>query len=391
MRVLLVTDWPTEGGGIETYLTLVADGLREAGDEVRLLTSGVGGGKAVADYVALGSRRAGPQAVLQIVNPFAASTVRRAIAELEPDVVHVSMFEMHLSPSVLAALHDVPTVLNVAYYKPICPNGLKLLPDGSRCRVQHGTVCWRGGCVSLAHWLRDRPRYARIRKEVQASGTVVTCSRWLHDELAAAGIDAAWSAWPVESPSPGFRRERAAEPLFVFTGRIAREKGLETLLRALAQVRDGGSRARLRVVGDGPLRHQLERLGVELGLGDAVVFTGWLPSAQIEAQLADAWALVAPSLWAEPLGLTAVEALVRGIPVVASETGGFAETVQDGVTGSLFANGDVNALSACLVDIASGDAFAAELPDAVVERVRREHDPGRHVAWLRQLFESVAA
>src|SRR3954462_2167326 len=104
MRLLLVTDWPDSGGGVETYVTLVARGLREAGDDVRLLTSSVGGGPAVADYVAFGSPPPVLQGVLQTPNPAAPRAIRRALAAFEPDVVQVSMFEMHLSPSVLAAL-----------------------------------------------------------------------------------------------------------------------------------------------------------------------------------------------------------------------------------------------------------------------------------------------
>ena len=392
MRVLLVTDWPEAGGGVETYVTLVARGLREAGDEVRLLTSSVGGGAAVADYVAFGSRHPVLQSVLQIANPAAARAIRRALAAFEPDVVQVSMFEMHLSPSVLAALRGVPTVLSIAYYKPFCPNGLKLLPDDSRCTVRQGAVCWRGGCTPLMHWLRDRPRYARIGRGIRGAAAVVACSRWLQRELRDAGIEAAWSAWPIEPPSAGFRRAPAPEPLFVFTGRLAREKGVATLLRALAGARgQGAARARLRVVGDGPLRPALECLTVELGLSGAVEFTGWLPRHRIEAQLADAWALVAPSLWAEPLGLTALEAVVRGLPVIASATGGLAETVEPGVSGLLFPNGDADALAACLVEIASGRTLAGGVPGDTAERLKAQHDLGRHVAWLRALFAEVAA
>jgi glycosyltransferase involved in cell wall biosynthesis len=391
MRVLLVTDWPGEGGGVETYVTLVARGLREVGDEVRLLTSSVGAGAAVADYVAFGTRRPVPQSVLQIANPAAARTLRRALADLKPDVVHVSMFEMHLSPSVLAALRRVPTVLNIAYYKPICPNGLKLLPDDARCTVQQGAVCWRGGCVSAAHWLRDRPRYARIRRGLRDADAVVACSRWLQGELVAAGIEAGWAAWPIDRPSAAFRREPAPEPLFVFTGRLAREKGVETLLHALARVREQAPAARLRIVGDGPLRPPLERLAAELGLRDVVEFTGWLPLERVEEQLADAWALVAPSLWAEPFGLTAVEAVVRGLPAIVSATGGLAETVEDGVSGLLFPNGDADALAACLADVALRRSFPEGLAADVVERARAKHDLGRHVSWLRGLFAEVAA
>ncbi len=391
MRVLLVTDWPVEGGGLEKYVTLLARGLREAGDEVRLLTSSVGGGPAVADYVAFGSRRPALQTVLQIANPAAARAVRRAVAELRPDVVHVSMFEMHLSPSVLAALDGVPTVLNVAYYKPICPNGLKLLPDGSRCTAEQGAICWRGGCLSLAHWLRDRPRYARIRTGVGRASAVVACSRWLSHELAANGIEARWSPWPTDPPGAAFRRERAATPLFVFAGRLTREKGVDLLLHALARVRERVPDARLRIVGDGPLRPALERLTTELGMRDAVELTGWLPLGRIDDQLADAWALVAPSLWAEPLGLTAVEAVVRGIPAVVSATGGLAETVADGVSGLLFPNGDVGALADRLVAVASRRAFPEGLADDVVAHARARHDLARHVAWMRDLFAEVAA
>lgn len=391
MRILLVSDWPEAGGGIETYVTLIARGLRETGDEVRLLTSSLGGGAAVADYVAFGARHPMLQSVLQISNPAAARTMRRALHEFAPDVVHVSMFEMHLSPSILAALRGVPMVLSIAYYKPICPNGLKLLPDDSRCSVQQGTVCWRGGCTSLLHWLRDRPRYARIGREIRKAAAVTACSRWLQGELRAAGIEASWWPWPIEAPSEAFRRSPAAEPLFVYVGRLAREKGVATLLHGLSRLRERSVRARLRVVGDGPLRSALEQLTWDLGLSDVVEFTGWLSQQSIEDQLTDAWALVTPSLWAEPLGLTALEAAVRRLPVIASSMGGLAETVDPGVTGLLFPNGDVNALAACLEEIASGRAFAGGVSLAAAERLQWQHDLGRHVNSLRDLFAEVAS
>jgi glycosyltransferase involved in cell wall biosynthesis len=391
MRILLVTDWPEAGGGVETYVTLLSRGLREAGDDVRLLTSSVGGGTAVADYVAFGSRNPVLQSVLQIANPAAAHAMRRAVAEFAPDIAQVLMFEMYLSPSVLSALRNVPTVLSIAYYKPICPIGLKLLPDDSRCTVRQGAVCWRGGCTPLLHWLRDRPRYARIGRGIRGAAAVLAVSRWLQRELRDNGIEAEWSAWPIERPSALFRRAPAAEPLFVFTGRLAREKGIATLLRALARARGQGTMARLRVVGDGPLRPALERLTGDLGLREVVEFTGWLPLECIEAQLADAWALVAPSLWAEPLGLTALEAIVRGVPVIASATGGLAETVEHGVSGLLFPNGDVDSLAECLLQIASGRVLARGVPNEIAERLLARHDVGRHVTWLRALFARIAA
>ena len=272
-----------------------------------------------------------------------------------------------------------------AYYKLVCPTGQAPAYD-ARC------TCGRCGllarrCTPLLHWLRDR-RATRVSP--RHLGAAVLAQPLLSASCAKTHR-VGWSAWPVEAPSPDFRRVPAVDPLFVFTGRLAREKGVGTLLHALARAANRGTRARLRVVGDGPLRSALERLTVELGLSDAVEFTGWLPLQRVEAQLVDAWALVAPSLWAEPLGLTALEAVVRGIPVIASTTGGLAETVEHGVSGLLFANGDPDALASCLVAIASGGAMAGGVPNDTVERLKAQHEVGRHVAWLRALFAQVAA
>jgi hypothetical protein len=156
VRVLLITDWPSPDGGVETYLTSLRAALEEAGDDVRLLASSAGSaGNGHADYVSFGTDRRSRQVALQLVNPSAVAAARRAVRALQPDVAYVSMFEMHLSPAVFAPLRHLPTVLNISYYKPICPTGLKLLPDGRLCDVRAGAVCWRGGCTSLPHWLRD--------------------------------------------------------------------------------------------------------------------------------------------------------------------------------------------------------------------------------------------
>ena len=391
MRVLLITDWPGEGGGVENYLLLLERALSAAGDEVRLLTSSVGAGPDEADYVAYSTRNPALQSVLQIANPAAARAVRRAVADFRPDVALGAMFEMHLSPSALSALGSVPLVLGIHYYKPICPNGLKLRADDSVCTVSQGLVCWRGGCFPAAHWLRDRPRYARIARAVHRASAVTACSQWMQRTLAAEGIVAEWAPMPVETPSASFVRAPARDPVVVCVGRLAREKGVDTLLRALPLARAESPSLRLRIVGDGPLRPALEGLARELGIAGAVEFTGWLPFQQVERAMADAWALAVPSRWAEPFGLTALEAVVRRVPVVASATGGLAETVEAGVSGALFPNGDVSALARCLSAVATGRLLPEGVPDEWARRKQRDHDVTGHVAWLRNLFRRVTA
>lgn len=393
MRVLLITDWMSGVGGAERYVLSLRDGLRIAGDEVRLLTSNAGSAAdGAADYRAFGTERVVVQAVLQIANPFAALAVRSAVRGFRPDVALVNMFEYHLSPSILAQLRDVPSVHSVTDYKGICPVGSKLLPGGRQCHVCAGLVCWRSGCLSLPHWLRDQPRYALLRAGRRHFNRVLACSRWVQRELALNGVESEHLTLPVAEQGPGFRRAPAPDPRFVYCGRLDATKGLELLLRAFTRLLKVAPAATLRIVGTGPQRPLLEERIRALGLDSAVTFRGWVAPAEVEHEIADAWALVVPSLWAEPLGLVALEAVVRGVPVIASASGGLGEVVEHGTSGLLFPNGDEDALTRHLAAIASGAAFPSQsLAETVVARARESHSLARHIDHLQRVFREIVA
>ena len=393
MRILLVTDWNPRQGGAENYISWLRDGLLEAGDEVRLLTSSTGSvGDGTADYVAYGSERFAAQIFLQLRNPFAIRTVKRALAEFQPEVALVNMFALYLSPGVLSALAGVPIVMLVTDYKCICPVGSKLLPDESLCQVRAGWVCCANGCMNALHWLRDQPRYALIRSGLGRVARVLACSDWVRQELARDEIKSEVVLLAVPPPGPLFRRQPAPDPVFVFCGRLDREKGLDLLLRAFVRLRALFPSTRLRIIGRGPLHPHLEQTVDAFGLTNAVEFCGWLSMREIETKLCDAWALVVPSVWAEPFGLVAVEALVRGVPVIASATGGLTHIVEEGVSGLLFPNNDAEALFDRLHAIASGREFPNHtLPEQVVSCVQRKFDIKAHIDLIRNVFAGVVS
>lgn len=393
MRVLLITDWNRGRGGAESYITDLKAGLEEEGDAVRLLTSSAGtAGDGRAEYVAFGTENVIAQAVLQIVNPFAIATVRRAVREFRPEAVVVNMFAHHLSPLALGAIGGLPAVLLVSDYKCVCPVGSKLLPDNTLCRDHAGRICLERGCVGFAHWLRDLARYALVRRQLRRFGAILCCSDWVTATLLEHGLAARTLYWPSIPPTPRFRREAAPTARLLFIGRLDREKGVELLLRSFAALPDRARGVELRIGGQGPLRPALEALARSLGIADRVAFLGWLDAGSVEAELARAWALVVPSLWAEPLGLVAVEAVSRGVPVVVSANGGLAEIVEPGVTGLLFPNGDAGALVDCLGRIITGAAFPSRsLPEAAVERARWRFNRATHVRELRRTLLEVAS
>jgi glycosyltransferase involved in cell wall biosynthesis len=302
------------------------------------------------------------------------------------------MFALHLSPAILWALSDVPTVLGVADYKQVCPTNSKLLPDGTLCATSAGVICMKRGCVSLPHWLRDRPRYRLIGAWPRRVGRVVACSRWIQEVLEREGIASELVPLPVAMPDRSFERAPAANPAFVYCGRLAREKGLELLLNAFARLGIEYPSATLRVVGDGPMRDALQDLATSLHLTHAVTFVGWRTPVEVGNELSKAWAMVVPSLWAEPLGLVAIEAIIRGVPVIASREGGLAETVEPGRTGLLFSNGNEDALLECLRSVSTCSVFPFHVLDPnAMRQIADRHDYRRHVEHLHHIYQSVRA
>lgn len=175
------------------------------------------------------------------------------------------------------------------------------------------------------------------------------------------------------------------EPLVLFAGRLASNKGLPHLVRAWERVAPLHPRARLVLAGeDQGWRARLEAM-TELPL----LFTGHLDDATYRSALAAADVLVLPSEW-EAFGIVLAEAMACGTPVVATNVGGAPDVVQDDITGRLVEYGHEDALGRALDDLlrdpakrermgAAGQvrAFAEYSWDAVVDRTVQLYDEVR--------------
>jgi glycosyltransferase involved in cell wall biosynthesis len=106
-------------------------------------------------------------------------------------------------------------------------------------------------------------------------------------------------------------------------------KGHRHLIAAVATLRRRGAELTLEMIGDGPLRSELERASAELGVDDVVTFAGRLDKAAVAAALRRSDAFVLPSLW-ENLPCALLEAMATGLPAVATRVGGVAEVVGPG-------------------------------------------------------------
>ena len=124
-------------------------------------------------------------------------------------------------------------------------------------------------------------------------------------------------------------------PVILFVGRIAKEKSIDVIIEAMVLLKQKRPDTKLVIVGDGPLRLELEEMAARLGIKDEVIFTGMQPWSSIGKiyQLGDVF--VSASI-TETQGLTFAEAMAASLPVVAKEDESIAGLIRDGYNGRLF-------------------------------------------------------
>lgn len=311
------------------------------------------------------------------------------------DVAHLHNIYHQLSPSILRVLKErgIPTVMTLHDYKLICPTYQLLAPDGlcERCRGGRFYQAAVQGCAKgsfLAGAVVAAEAYVhRFLRTYDSVDLFVCPSRFLLEKMVAHG-------WPRErfvhipnfapvdevTPAAGGR----GEDYIVYFGRLSPEKGLATLLRAMAPL----PHVRLVVVGDGPMAVTLEGQARALGLAN-VSFRPRMEKDALLRTVADARFVVLPSEWYENCPLSVLEAFALGKAVVAARIGGVPELVEDGVTGLLFSPGDVRQLSDRIHYLFAQPGVAEEMGLRARRRAEQDFHPQTHVRKIIHIYETL--
>ncbi len=191
-----------------------------------------------------------------------------------------------------------------------------------------------------------------------------------------------------------FRKFSAAgrDKVVLFVGRLVEKKGCEYLIRAMAQVKVKHPDARLVVIGDGPLRRQLQELSHQLGI--ACTFEGIQPVETVIRWLGLARVFCVPSVTAstgdsEALGIVFAEAQASGVPVVSSDHGGIPEVVLHGETGLLAPERDVPTLAAHLTRLLADNDLWQQFSDCGTDWMARRFDLDTQTRELEEIYSEV--
>ncbi|MFK4267305.1 glycosyltransferase family 4 protein [Streptomyces milbemycinicus] len=195
-------------------------------------------------------------------------------------------------------------------------------------------------------------------------------------------------AVPNSVPRPPVAPSDGTAPVIAAAGRLVRGKRFDLLIDAFSAVADKHPDWRLRIYGGGTEEERLQALIDRLGLAESARLMG--PHSPIEAEFAKA-SLVAVASDAESFGMTIVEAMRCGVPVVSTNCPlGPAEIIQDGVTGRLVPTGDKDTLAAALLDLIADAPARRAMGTAALESTEA-YDPEPIALRYERLFEDLAA
>jgi glycosyltransferase involved in cell wall biosynthesis len=345
MKLLLVHNHYRQSGGEDEVFLRESELLRRGGHEVQVYT------RHNSEIVEDGILSKAKMAMRTLWAWDSVSCLRSLLRREKPDVAHFHNTFPLISPGAYYACQQegIPVVQSLHNPRLICP-AATLHREGTVCEECVGRIVpWPGVVHACYHnsqlqtaavsgMLAGHRILGTWRNQVNA---YIVFTEFYRQKFISAGLprEKIFIKPHFLGTDPGMKQNVGDYALFL--GRLAPEKGVRTLLEAFALLQNA---IPLRIVGDGPLRTELEAKKNRARL-PSVSFHGWLPQEHTLKIMRGARFLIFPSEWSETFGLTIIEAFGSGLPVIASRLGSMTEVLQEGQTGLYFAAGDPNDLA----------------------------------------------
>jgi glycosyltransferase involved in cell wall biosynthesis len=310
--------------------------------------------------------------------------LRSRVRSFRPDVIHCHNLFPMLSPSVLRYDGEVPILMTLHNYRLLCLPAT-LLRGGSPCEACVGRSVWRGvvhrcyrGSLLASGALATSLTVHRSRSSFSRVSRYLAVSEFVRRKYVAAGFPARSIAVKPNFAWPAPRR-RGPGDYFLAVGRLSEEKGFGTAVEAWRR----GVPARLVILGDGPLRHDLEARAPA-----NVEFRGVIPPEEVAGVVARARAVVVPSVCYEGSPRAVTEAFAAGVPVIGSRLGAIPEVVHDHRTGILVPAGNPAEVADAARTLCD-DQLSNRLGAAAYREWETRYSPARAIHNLERAYAEL--
>ncbi|GAB4497624.1 MAG: glycosyltransferase [Anaerolineales bacterium] len=388
MKVLVLHNHYREYGGESAVFAAETELLRAAGHTVHLWEQD---SRAVDTYTLRQKIAFFPKT---LYNSQAYRALRTLVERERPDVAHIHNVFPLFSPSVYRALDDagIPMVQTIHNFRFLCPNGL-FYTHGQICeRCAHGNTlhavryrCYRqSGTLSGLYALsigahRAAGTFNRIDRVValtEFGATKLKQYRLFEPQK----ISVLGNFLPDPLPQPVF--DKSGTAYIAYLGRISPEKGLQTLLQASALY----PQIPVKIAGGGEALAALQQSARHLPQVD---FVGYLQGDEKITFLQNALLVVMPSTCYEMFGITALEAMACGTPVVASNLGGLASLIDHNHTGLLFSPANASSLTQQIQLLHQNPRYATQLAKAARQYLEKNFTAGEHLKQLVAIYHKT--
>jgi len=284
-----------------------------------------------------------------IYNRKAVRNLNKLLKEEKIDVAHLHNIAHHLTPAIITVLkkNNIPVVMTLHDYKLFCPN-YKLFTKGKYCeKCINGKFynCTKNNCLKnskIKSFLGSMEAYMNI-KFFNYYGLVdqfIAPSQFLAGLAIKSGVEknkikVLYNFTKINNQEP----KKNLHDYILYFGRLSEEKGLEILVKAMISVD-----FKLKIVGTGPDFEKIKNLIKNLELENKIELTGPKNGQELIGLITNSKAVVIPSIWAENMPLSMLEAMSLGKTVLASDLGGMKEIINDGFNGFLFSSGNIEDL-----------------------------------------------
>ncbi len=345
MKILMVNKFLYPRGGSESYMLSLGDYLTKLGHEVEYFgmydeknTVGNSAGEYTSnmDFHSTGlARFLYPFKIIYSLE--AKRKIKKVIDNLRPDVIHLNNINFQLTPSIIDGAKEkgVPVVQTVHDYQMICPNHVFYNFDKNepceKCAEGSHISCIRNKCIhkSTVKSILGviEAKFYALRKTYKKVDLFICPSNFLERKLLSAGKFYQGKTYTIHNfinKKEFSPQDDAVEPYIVYVGRLSMEKGV-CLLRDAAKLLP---EITFRVAGSGPDENVLSGI-------DNIKLMGFMKGDELTSLMGRAKALLLPSVCYENCPLSILEAHSMGVPVITMNSGGMAELVKDGITGTL--------------------------------------------------------
>ncbi|WP_418548050.1 glycosyltransferase family 4 protein [Ruminococcus bromii] len=408
MKILLVNKYHYVKGGSETYYFGLAKLLEEHGNEViyfamqdeknyacpqsEYFSKNVDFNKSMS---AVQKLSAGFHALYSFD---AKKKIEKLIKDEKPDIVHINLVHRHITLSILNAIQkfNIPVVLTAHDLNCVCPTHT-MLCDGKvcdRCVREHSykpaieQKCVKNSAMQTYLAVIEAKNYERMHMYDKIDFYICPSDFYRRQFVESHITKNPIVHWVNFLPSgTQYHLCKDIDDYFLFFGRLSVEKGLMSLVKAYHK---GNFENKLYLVGDGPLRKDLETYVKENNLTDKVIFTGFQSGGELKKYVEHAKCVILPSEWYENGPYSILEAIAVGKPAIVSNYGGLPEIVDDGITGFICEPNNPDSLCECLKKMNSlSDDEYSRMSESALKKAKDSCDCEAYYNKLMKCYKEL--